>query len=489
MDSEPDAMAATIDAYDALRSVVGERGVIDDDALAPMLVEWRGRWRGATPLAVAPGSTQEVSDVVKICAAHRLAITPQGGNTGLVGGQIPMNGEVLLSMRRMNSVRDVAPLENVLVAEAGVTLAAAQEAAADADRLFPLSIGSEGTCQIGGVISTNAGGVNVLRYGNTRDLVLGLEAVLPDGSIWNGLRRLRKDNTGYDLKQLFIGGEGTLGIVTAAALKLFPRPRETATFFAGFARAEDALQLLARTQSLSGGQTTSFELIGRDALALCARNIPGVRDPLSAAHAWYALVELSSGLEGALRPVAEAVLEGAFADGFVADAVIADNEAQAAALWRMRHAMSEAMKPEGAQAKHDVSAPISAIPAFLVDAGRAVEAACAGARVIAFGHMGDGNIHYDVLQPVDMAPEMFRARIDDIEQAVYAVIARHNGSISAEHGVGLARRDDVARLKAGPELEMMRAVKSALDPSGLMNPGKMLRDASESGETNKRSMI
>ncbi|MGF1544211.1 MAG: FAD-binding oxidoreductase [Parvularculaceae bacterium] len=472
----PATAEPTRDALDAIANAAGPGAVVAGEDLAPMLVEWRGRWRGETPLCVAPADVAAVADVVRACAAHGVAITPQGGNTGLVGGQIPTNGEALISLRRLNRIRDVSPLDNVLVAEAGVTLAAAQSAAADADRLFPLSIGSEGSCQIGGVVSTNAGGVNVLRYGGARDLVLGIEAVLPDGSVWNGLRRLRKDNTGYDLKQLFVGGEGTLGIVTAAALKLFPRPKETATFFAGFETPDAALALLARCQDESGGQTTSFELIGAPAHDLAVKNLPGARGALAAPHRWYALVELTSGRPGALRPSVEAILEGAFEAGEIADAAIAESGAQAGALWRLRHGLSEAMKPEGAAAKFDVSAPVARIPDFLARADAGVEKACPGARVIAFGHVGDGNVHYDVLQP-EGARAAFEAAGPALERAVYDAVASVDGSISAEHGVGLARRDAVARLKAGPELAMMRAVKTALDPQGIMNPGKMIDDA------------
>ena len=455
-------------------AVVGPKGVLSGDDAEPMLRELRGWWPGKASLVVAPASAEETARIVRICARDGVAITPQGGNTGLVGGQIALNGEILVSMKRMRKIRDAAPLDNTLTVDAGVTLAEAQAAAAGVDRLFPLSIGSEGSCQIGGVISTNAGGVNVLRYGNTRDLVLGIEAVLPNGEIWNGLKRLRKDNTGYDLKQLFIGGEGTLGIVTGAVLKLFPRPRERATAFIGLASPDAALALLSRAQGASGGNVTSFELLSRFSIELLLKHIPNTRDPLGAACPWYALVEFSSGRAGALRAEVEAILADALDAGEILDATIAENEAQAAAFWHMRHAMSEAMRPEGAQAKYDVSAPVASVPAFLRDADAAVEAICPGARIIAFGHMGDGNIHYDVLQaPGASAADFARAQAA-LEEAVYDVIDRHQGSISAEHGVGLARRDDIARRKQPAEIAMMRAVKAALDPAGIMNPGKML---------------
>ncbi len=461
-------------AAEAIAAIVGAKGVIAAPEWDAFNVEWRKRWRGAPSMIVAPGSVDEAAALIRLCAERRIAVTPQGGNTGLVGGQIAMNGEVLVSLRRMRRIRDISALDNTLVVDAGVTLAEAQKAAAEVDRLFPLSIGSEGSCQIGGVISTNAGGVNVIRYGNTRDLVLGVEAVLPSGEIWNGLKRLRKDNTGYDLKQLFIGGEGTLGLITGAALKLFPAPRERLTVFAGLPSPEAALRLLARAQGESGGAATSFELMSRAILALVLKNIPGARDPLADAHPWYALIEFSAGRAGVLRPMAEELLAAALGAGDIGDAAVAASEAQAKAFWHLRHSMSEAMKPEGGQAKYDVSVPVASVPAFLAVADASVERACPGARIVAFGHMGDGNIHYDVLQPTGMAREDFAAREDAIEEAVYDAIDRFEGSISAEHGVGLARRDDIARRKAPAEIAMMRAVKKALDPAGIMNPGKMI---------------
>jgi len=467
-------MAAPANVTDEIRSIVGPKGVVPPEDWAPYVREWRQRWNGRPAMIVAPADAQEAARIVRLCAREKIGVTPQGGNTGLVGGQIALNGEILISMKRMRKIRDAAPLDNTLTVDAGVTLAEAQAAAADIDRLFPLSIGSEGSCQIGGVISTNAGGVNVLRYGNTRDLVLGIEAVLPNGEIWNGLKRLRKDNTGYDLKQLFIGGEGTLGIVTGAVLRLFPRPRERVTAFIGLASPDAALALLSRAQGASGGNVTSFELMSRFSIELLLKHIPNTRDPLGAACPWYALVEFSSGREGALRAEVEAILADALDADEILDATIAESKAQSAAFWRMRHAMSEAMRPEGAQAKYDVSAPVASVPAFLRDAGAAVEAICPGARVIAFGHMGDGNIHYDVLQAPGASAADFARAQEALEQAVYDVIDRHQGSISAEHGVGLARRDDIARRKQPAEIDMMRAVKAALDPAGIMNPGKML---------------
>lgn len=467
-------MPALANLIEAIAAIVGPKGVVPENDWPPYLHELRGRWPGRASMIVAPASVAEIAGVVRLCAAAGVAVTPQGGNTGLVGGQMPLNGEILLSLKRHNKVRDASAEGMTLTVDAGVTLHEAQEAAAKVDRLFPLSIGSEGSCQIGGVISTNAGGVNVLRYGNMRDLVLGLEAVLPNGEIWNGLKSLRKDNTGYDLKQLFIGGEGTLGVVTGAALKTFPRPRERATAFVGLATPEKALSLLSRAQSASGGNVTSFELMSRSSIDLLLKHIASARDPLSAPHPWYVLVEFSSGRVGALRDEAEAILADAYEAGEIIDATIAENETQAGAFWHMRHAMSAAMRPEGLQAKYDVSVPVSSVPAFLAEGGRAIERICPGARVIAFGHMGDGNIHYDVLQPLGADKAVFEASSDTIEVAVYDLIDRFFGSISAEHGVGLARRADIARRKQPAEIAMMRAVKAALDPKGLMNPGKML---------------
>lgn len=467
-------MAAPENVISDIRAIVGPKGVIDGADAEPLLHELRGWWPGKASLVIAPASAEEVSQIVRTCARAKVAITPQGGNTGLVGGQIPRNGEILISLRRMRKVRAASAEGMTLTVDAGVTLAEAQQAAAAIDRLFPLSIGSEGTCQIGGVISTNAGGVNVLRYGNMRDLVLGLEVVLPDGEIWNGLKSLRKDNTGYDLKQLFVGGEGTLGVVTGASLKLFPRPRERVTAFVALASPEDALSMLTRAQIASGGNVTSFELMSRFSIGLVYKHIPGARDPLDKPFPWYVLAEFSSGREGALRADVEAILADAFEAGLILDATIAENEAQAAAFWHLRHVISVAMRPEGAQAKFDVSVPVASVPAFLKDAGEAVEKIHPGARVIAFGHLGDGNIHYDLLQPEGGDRAAFEQAEDRIEQAVYDAIDRHRGSISAEHGVGLARRDDIARRKQPAEIAMMRAIKRALDPQGIMNPGKMI---------------
>ena len=461
-------------ALEAIARAVGEKGVVGPQDAEPFLSEWRGRWPGEAAIIVTPATTNEVAAVVKICAEHNVAITPQGGNTGLVGGQIPSGNEVLLSLKRMRTVRDISPLNNTMTVDAGLTLAEAQDIAAEAGRLFPLSIGAEGSCQIGGVISTNAGGVNVLRYGNCRDLVLGLEAVLPDGRIWNGLKRLRKNNTGYDLKHLFIGGEGTLGVVTAAVLKLFPAPAEKVTALAALKSAEDAVTLLSHAQDATGGGATSFEFMNRLCIELTTNNIPGVRDPFGKPHAYYVLMEFSSGETDALRSTVEAMLAGALEKSLIADAVIAESEAQAKALWHMRHSMSEAINHEGLGARHDVSVATSDIPAFLDKARDAVQRIVPDVRFVEFGHMGDGNVHYDLVGPAGAPKDALADQRREIENAVYDVIASFDGSISAEHGVGRHRRESLKKRKPAIELEMMRAVKNALDPKGIMNPGKML---------------
>lgn len=462
------------ETLNAIRDAVGDKGVVKDADKAPFLSEWRRRWPGDAAMIVTPASTEEVAAVVKICADKNVAITPQGGNTGLVGGQIPSGDEILLSLKRMRRIRDLSPLNNTMTVDAGLTLGEAQVAAADVDRLFPLSIGSEGSCQIGGVISTNAGGVNVLRYGNMRDLVLGLEAVTPNGEIWNGLKRLRKDNTGYDLKQLLIGGEGTLGVVTGAVLKLFPAPAEKVTAFAGLKSAEDAVALLSLAQSKTGGAVASFEFLSRICIDLTVKHIPGVRDPLSAPHAFYSLMEFSSGEKGVLRGVIESTLAAALDRGLIEDAVIAESGAQTEMLWRMRHAMSEAITHEGLGARHDVSVATSDIPAFLLKADAAVRAIVPEARIVAYGHLGDGNVHYDAIGPEGAPADALDHQRADIEEAVYDVIDSFDGSISAEHGVGRHRRAALAKRKSAVEIEMMRKIKAALDPKGIMNPGKML---------------
>ena len=457
-----------------IQAVVGPKGVIARDDYAPYLREWRDRWHGQAAMIVAPASPEEVAAIVKICAEYRVAITPQGGNTGLVGGQIPFGPEILMSLKRLRQVRNVEPLNDTMTVDAGLTLAEVQDAAARVDRLFPLSIGSEGTCQIGGIISTNAGGVNVLRYGNTRDLVLGIEAVLPNGEIYHGLKRLRKDNTGYDVKQLLIGGEGTLGIVTGAVLKLFAQPAEKITAFVGVERVEHAVTLLSLTQATTGGNATSFELMSRQSVDLVTTHTPEIRDPFSAVYPWYVLMEISASETGRLRNTTETMLAAALEKNIISDAVIAESEAQSQMLWRMRHSISHSINQEGRGARHDVSVATSDIPAFLDTADVAVQSIVKGARIVAFGHIGDGNIHYDVIAPHGAAQSEFDNARERVQETVYDVIQSFNGSISAEHGVGRHKRDVIAMRKSETELAAMHAIKSALDPKGIMNPGKML---------------
>ncbi len=454
-----------------LKSIVGPAGWTDDpDALRPHLTEWRDRYVGHTPLMVAPASTAEVSAVVQACAEAGTGIVPQGGNTGLCGGAIPRNGEILLSLNRMHAIRSVSAAGYSLVAEAGCILADVQAAAAQADRLFPLSISAEGSARIGGNLSTNAGGINVLRYGNAREQVLGLEVVLPDGRVWDGLRTLRKDTAGYDLKHLFIGAEGTLGVITAAALRLYPRVRDVLTALVAVAGPAQAVGLLAHLRDTVADRLQAFELIQERALEFVLRHIPGTRDPFGTRHPCYALVETSRTGEGEL----EQALAAALGKSLVRDAVVAKSEGEAEQLWRLRHSISEAQKYEGASLKHDVSVPIDRIGELIEAASAAVMARIPEARVVAFGHVGDGNVHFNVSQPEGWPAERFIGERAPIATLVYDLAVSFGGSISAEHGIGLARRDDLRQYRGGTELELMRAIKTALDPCNIMNPGKVL---------------
>jgi len=458
------------DVISRLKAVLGEGGWSQDpDRLAPKLVEWRDRWSGTTPLLALPKSTDEVAAVVAICAESGTAITPQGGNTGLVGGQIPQ-GEILLSLERLRHVREADVADDVLVCEAGVTLAAAHEAAAAVGRRFPLSLASEGSATIGGLVSTNAGGVAVLRYGTMRDLVLGLEAVLPNGEVWCGLKRLRKDNTGYDFKQLLIGAEGTLGVVTAAALKLFPILASRAVAFAGVATPAAAVELLRLAKDATGGAVESFELIGRLGIELALRHIPDSREPLQAPTPWYVLIDIASGEPGAAEAGLERLLEHGLQSGLVLDASIAQTEAQAKAFWALRENQSAAQKPEGPAWKHDVSVPVSRIAAFIDAAGAALAERWPGVRIDAFGHVGDGNIHYDVLAPVGGDHAAHAAQRDEAAHVVHDLVASFEGSISAEHGLGTMKTAEALAYKSPVEVEALRAVRAALDPKRIMNP-------------------
>ncbi|HKR19379.1 MAG TPA: FAD-binding oxidoreductase [Stellaceae bacterium] len=469
-----DSVAAA-DVIARLKAVVGPKGVAEGADTEPYFEERRGRYRGAALAVLRPASTEEVANLVTICAKARLPIYPQGGNTGLSGGAVAAANGVLINLGRMNRIRALDALNFTVTAEAGCILAELQRAAEAADRLFPLSLGAEGSCQIGGNLSTNAGGINVLRYGNTRELALGLEVVLPDGRVWNGLRGLRKSNVGYDLKQVFIGAEGTLGIITAATLKLFPRPHEVETALVGLKRVEDVMELFARARAASGDQLTGFELIPRIAIDNVLQYGEGFREPLAAKHPWYTLLEISSSRSGAhLRQALEALLEAAMAADLVQDGVIAESEAQRRELWRIRAGLVEQQEKLGGSIKHDVSVPISKVAEFIVKASAAVKERLPGIRPYPFGHVGDGNIHFNLTQPPGADKAVYLKRWAEFNRIVHDIVVSLDGSISAEHGIGLARRDELAHYAQPLELETMRRIKAALDPDGIMNPGKVL---------------
>jgi len=458
------------DVLSRLKAVLGEGGWSQDpERLAPKLVEWRDRWVGETPFLALPKTTADVAAVVGICFEAGVPITPQGGNTGLVGGQIPL-GEILLSTERLRTIRDIDAFDDVIVAEAGVTLAAVHEAALAKGRRFPLDLASEGTATIGGVVSTNAGGTAVLRYGNTRELVLGLEAVLPNGEVWNGLKRLRKDNTGYDLKQLLIGAEGTLGVVTAASLKLFPVLVSRATAIAAVDTPQAALDLLVRAKDTAGTGVEAFELMGRRGIEFVLKNIPDQRDPLAEIHPWYVLIEIASGEPGAAEAALERLLSTGLEDGLVRDAVVAQTQAQAKALWSIRENQSPGQKPEGATWKHDISVPVSRVADFLSEATTAMEALVPGCRVTAFGHMGDGNIHYDIIRPDGGDDAAHSARRSEGSRIVHDIVASMGGSISAEHGLGSMKTEEARRYKSPVEVAALSAIRQSLDPKRIMNP-------------------
>jgi FAD/FMN-containing dehydrogenase len=457
--------------------IVGTRHVIAEPAdMERYVVEDRGLYHGRALCVVRPGDVGEVARLVALCDETNTKIVPQGGNTGLVGGQTPdeSGDEVVLSLTRLTAIREVDASSNTMIVEAGVTLLRAQEEAERVDRLFPLSLASEGSCTIGGNLSTNAGGTAVLAYGNARDLVLGLELVLADGRVLSHLSKLKKDNTGYDLKHLFVGAEGTLGIITAAVLKLFPRPRARETAFVGLAGPREALSLLTLAQERAGSSLVTFELLPRIGLDFVLRHSPGSRDPLSGPHAWYVLLEFASQAERGLQETAEAVLSEALERGIAEDAAVAVSLDQRKAFWRLREHLSEVQKHEGGSIKHDVSVPVAAVPAFMKDAKTAVEAALPGARVLAFGHLGDGNIHFNVSQPLGADKAAFLARWHEINDIVHAIVASYGGSISAEHGIGRLKRDLLPNVKDPVALDLMRALKRTLDPKGLLNPGKVL---------------
>src|SRR5438067_7081578 len=456
------------------RKIVGDKHAITDAAdIEAYVTEERNLFHGRSPLVLRPGSTMEVSDICKLASAHRIALVPQGGNTGLVGGQTPHNGEVVVSLRRLDEIREVDTASNTMTCEAGVVLQIAQQRAAEVDRLFPLSLGAEGSCTIGGNLSTNAGGTAALAYGVAREMALGLEVVLADGRILNTLSKLKKDNTGYDLRNLFIGAEGTLGIITAATLKLFPKPRAVETAYVGLKSPAEALKLLSISQNEAAGSLTSFELLADIAVDFSVRHGIDVRNPLPAGHPWYVLMELSSSRDDA-RPALEAILAKGLEDGIVDDAVIAANLSQRQAFWKLRDEMSAAQKPEGGSIKHDISVPVAAVPDFMAEADAAVVKLIPGSRPVAFGHLGDGNIHYNVSQPVGGDTADFMARWHEVNEVVFAIVLRMGGSISAEHGIGVLKRDELPDVKDKVAIELMRSFKALLDPNGIMNQGKVM---------------
>ncbi len=450
----------------------------DPDIIAPHLVEWRDKYQGQTPLMLTPETTQQVARAVKICHNHNIKITPQGGNTGLVGGQTPQ-GEVLLSLKRMTKILDVNPVENALTVQAGATLLSVQQAANAADRKFPLSLASEGTCTIGGILSTNAGGVHVLKYGTTKELVFGVEAVLPDGQVFNGLTSLRKDNTGYDMNRLFLGAEGTLGVITAASLKLFGKPGHIRRVMVGLDSPQAALNLLDHCRH--NGQLSMFEVIPRIGLDVVTQNIKNQRDPFDAPHPWYAILDWETETSDAGGRLAETKLSQALEKGLIRDAVIAQNETQAKTILALRENMSAGQKFLGGSIKLDITVPLSDIPVFFDRADKAVEALIPGARPVGFGHFGDGNIHYNVAQPAPAGTHSnkekdkaaFLANWDIISDAIFDIVTALGGSISAEHGIGIMKKEALAKRASGEKLAMMKSIKNTLDSKNIMNPRVM----------------
>ncbi|MDP2194462.1 MAG: FAD-binding oxidoreductase [Rhodocyclaceae bacterium] len=466
---------------DSLRATLGATHVLTNPFdMAPYCTDWRGRYSGQPLCVVKPADAAEVAAVVQCCSAAGVAIVPQGGNTGLCGGATPLGparqpgGEVIVSLTRLNQVRAIDPANNTLTVEAGCTLASVKDAAAAAGRLFPLSLAAEGTATIGGNLATNAGGVQVLRYGNARELCLGLEVVLPDGRLWDGLCGLRKNNTGYDLKQLFIGAEGTLGLITAAVLKLFPQPTHTATAWVAVPEPAAAVALLALLREKLGDRVTAFELIGRPALDLVLKNLPDSRDPLPATSPWQVLIEIVDTLQSDLADALISALAAGIEAGHASDAVVAQSQAQARALWALREGVPTAQKIEGLSIKHDISVPISHLPEFIAQADAALAAAFPGVRIVCFGHLGDGNLHYNPSHSIAANNPAFIAQTAAVNRLVHDIAHTLGGSISAEHGIGQLKRAELPRYKSAVEMDLMRAIKQALDPRGLMNPGKIL---------------
>ncbi|RFC68874.1 MULTISPECIES: FAD-binding oxidoreductase [Mesorhizobium] len=459
-------------------AIVGEKYAVRAGAdIVPFVSEPRGLYGGVTPLVLRPGSVDEVSRIMALATETRTPVVPQGGNTGLVGGQMPdkSGGQIVLSLSRLNRIREIDTHSNTATVDAGVILETLQQAADQADRLYPLALASQGSCEIGGNLSSNAGGVGALAYGVARDLCLGLEVVLPTGEVLDDLRKLKKDNTGYDLKDLFIGAEGTLGVITAAVVKLFPKPKGREMAWIGLASPEAALALFGRANEAAGAGLTMFELAHRTPLEFAALHLPSPPCPIPLDYEWYVLMEISSGRSGEdARALIESILESALEDGVIEDAAIAANLSQARDFWQLRENLPEAQKPEGASIKHDISVPVAAIPAFIVRAAKAVESVSPGARVCCFGHMGDGNLHYNVSQPVGANPEAFLALYKPMNHAVHDVVRAMDGSISAEHGIGVLKRDELIATAPPVAIDLMRRIKSSFDPAGIMNPGKVI---------------
>lgn len=463
---------------DRFAAIVGPANALRDPAdIAPYLIERRGLWHGATSLVLRPGSTGEVSSILRLASETGTPIVPQGGNTGLVGGQTPdMSGRaVIVTTQRMNRIREIDLQSNTVTAEAGVVLQTLREAADAKERLFPLSLGAQGTAQIGGNLSTNAGGTGVLAYGNTRELCLGVEVVLPTGEVFDDLRKLKKDNTGYDLKNLFVGAEGTLGIITAAVMKLYPKPKGREVAWAGVPSPQAALDLFGLASERAGNGLTAFELCIDKSLDFVVRHVPNRPAPLAAPHQWYVLIEISSGRSPQdARDLIEHILGEGLERGWVEDAVIAGNLAQADAFWALREDMSDAQKPEGGSIKHDISVPVATIPRFIAEAGAAVQRVVPGARLVCFGHMGDGNLHFNVSQPVGADAAEYLSHYRAMNDAVHDIVRACNGSISAEHGIGQLKRDELLATAPAVGIELMRRIKAAFDPAGIMNPGKVI---------------
>ncbi len=458
------------ETLDRLAAIVGEKYAIRDPAdMGAYMREWRGLWAGTSPMVLRPGSTAEVARILAIAHEARVSIVPQSGNTGLVGGQIPSGNEVLLSLDRMTRIIDVDTADNTITVEAGATLKSVQDAADSVDRLFPLSLASEGSCRIGGNLSTNAGGLNVIAYGNARDLCLGLEVVLADGRIWNGLKRLRKDNTGYDLKNLFIGAEGTLGVITGAVLKLYPKPRHYETAFIAVPSPQAALDLLSLAREMSGNRVVAFELMPLLAMGFTIKHMD-VRDPLAAPSPWYVLAELSDPAHGSFIRILEAAMER----GIATDAAIAQSGAQRTELWAIRELMPESQRFEGGSVKHDIAVPVSKVPQFLAEANAAVLGFMPEARIMSYGHLGDGNIHYNITQPKAMDLQAFMATWDEINALVFEIVLKLQGSISAEHGIGQLKRGHMTEITSPVALALMQSLKTMFDPRGILNPGKVL---------------